>query len=186
MLREDASGMRAASPASRDPGNDPGDHLIAALAANARDHGAAVAMRERDRGIWQETRWQDYLRQVLETAAGLEQLGVAPGDKVLVVGDNRPALYFGMLGAIALRAVPSPAYPDFTPEQLLGQLQREGVRFVIAEDQEQAPLAPREVSSPEVVELAIVGERIRIPPHHRLVLRQRSAPPPWRRAPARQ
>jgi len=137
MLREDASGMRAASPASRDPGNDPGDHLIAALAANARDHGAAVAMRERDRGIWQETRWQDYLRQVLETAAGLEQLGVAPGDKVLVVGDNRPALYFGMLGAIALRAIPSPAYPDFTPEQLLGQLQREDVRFVIAEDQEQ-------------------------------------------------
>ncbi|MEB2347096.1 MAG: AMP-binding protein [Comamonadaceae bacterium] len=135
MLREDASGLRAA-PTPHQGGN-PNDHLIAALAANAASHGSSVAMRERDRGIWQETSWQQYLQQVLEAAAGLEQLGVTPHEKVLVVGDNRPALYFGMLGAITLRAVPSPAYPDFTPEQLLGQLQREGVRFAIAEDQEQ-------------------------------------------------
>ena len=113
------------------------DHLIAVLAANARSHGSEIAMRERDRGIWQEISWQAYLEQVLAAAAGLEALGVAPAEKLLVVGDNRPALYFGMLGAISLRAVPSPAYPDFTPEQLLGQIQREGVRVAIAEDQEQ-------------------------------------------------
>ncbi|MBS0305245.1 MAG: AMP-binding protein [Proteobacteria bacterium] len=115
----------------------PGGHLIALLAHNARTHGSAVAMRERDRGIWQEYSWQTYLEEVVAAAAGLETLGVAPTDKVLIVGDNRPALYFGMLGAIALRAVPSPAYPDFTPEQLLGQIERERVRFAIAEDQEQ-------------------------------------------------
>ncbi len=126
-----------ATPSSGATASDPRDHLIAALAANAASQGDAVAMRERDRGIWQEITWRDYLEQVLCAAAGLEALGVAPHEKVLVVGDNRPALYVGMLGAIALRAVPSPAYPDFTPEQLLGQLQREGVRFAIAEDQEQ-------------------------------------------------
>lgn len=113
------------------------DQLLGVLAANARAHGRAVAMRERDRGIWQETSWQSYLEQVLAAAAGLEALGVGPEDKVLIVGDNRPALYFGMLGAIALRAIASPAYPDFTPEQLLGQIEREQVRFAIAEDQEQ-------------------------------------------------
>src|SRR5690606_12640389 len=88
------------------------DHLIAVLAHNARTHSDAVAMRERDRGIWQEYRWCDYLDQVLGAAAGLDALGVAPGDTVLVIGDNRPAMYFGMLAAITLRAVPSPAYPD--------------------------------------------------------------------------
>ncbi|MER1967459.1 AMP-binding protein [Castellaniella sp. GW247-6E4] len=113
------------------------DHLIAVLAENARTHGDMVAMRERDRGIWQEYRWRDYLDQVLGAAAGLEALGMAPGDNVLVIGDNRPALYFGMLGVIALRAVPSPAYPDTTPDELFGQLDREGVRCAIAEDQEQ-------------------------------------------------
>ncbi|OJU90074.1 MAG: long-chain fatty acid--CoA ligase [Burkholderiales bacterium 66-5] len=137
MLREDASGLQAAQPGNPRTSANPGDHLIAALAANASNHGSGIAMRERDRGIWQETTWQDYLRHTLEAAAGLEALGMAAHDKVLVVGDNRPALYFGMLGAITLRAIPSPAYPDFTPEQLLGQLQREGVRFAIAEDQEQ-------------------------------------------------
>lgn len=136
MRREDASDMTAATPQGA-PAAGAHDHLIAALAANAAGHGKAIAMRERDRGIWQETNWQAYLEQVMAAAAGLESLGVAPEDKVLVVGDNRPALYFGMLGAITLRAAPSPAYPDFTPEQLLGQLQREGVRFAIAEDQEQ-------------------------------------------------
>lgn len=113
------------------------DHLLNLLAANAREHGEQVAMRERDRGIWQEYTWKDYLDRVLCFAAGLEELGVGPEDNILVVGDNRPALYFGMLGAIALRAVPSPAYPDTTPEELMGQMQREDIRFALAEDQEQ-------------------------------------------------
>ncbi len=113
------------------------DHLLNLLARNARDHGDQVAMRERDRGIWQEYTWKDYLEQVLSFAAGLEELGVKAEDNILVIGDNRPALYFGMLGAIALRAVPSPAYPDTTPEEIMGQMQREDIRFALAEDQEQ-------------------------------------------------
>ena len=113
------------------------DNLIALLAENARRHPDQVAMRERDHGIWQEYTWKDYLDQVLCFAAGLEALGVQPEDIVLVVGDNRPALYFGMLGMVALRAIPSPAYPDTTPEELEGQLRREKVRWALAEDQEQ-------------------------------------------------
>lgn len=113
------------------------DHLLNLLAGNARDYGDQVAMRERDRGIWQEYTWKDYLDRVLCFAAGLEELGVQPEDNILVLGDNRPALYFGMLGAIALRAAPSPAYPDTTPEEIMGQMQREDIRFALAEDQEQ-------------------------------------------------
>lgn len=119
------------------PAGSTGEHLVAVLAHNARTRGDEIAMRERTLGIWQEYSWHDYLEQVLAAAAGLEALGVGPGDTVLIVGDNRPALYFGMLGAIALRAVPSPAYPDFTPDQLFGQVEREAIRFAIAEDQEQ-------------------------------------------------
>ena len=131
--------MTAERPAATGPAarGTEGEHLIEVLARNAAAHGAEIAMRERDRGIWQEYSWQEYLEQVLAAAAGLEALGVKPGDNVLIVGDNRPALYFGMLGAIALRAVPSPAYPDFTPDQLFGQVSREDIRFAIAEDQEQ-------------------------------------------------
>ncbi len=113
------------------------DNLLSLLQHNAKHYPNQVAMRERDHGIWQEYTWQDYLEQVLGFAAGLEQQGVQQGDIVLILGDNRPALYFAMLGAITLCAIPSPAYPDTTPEELSGQMQRESIRFAVAEDQEQ-------------------------------------------------
>ena len=135
-----------ADPAKLHPDWRADDHLLAVLARNAREHPAAVAMRERDHGIWQEFTWADYLDRALAFAAGLEARGVGPGDIVLVIGDNRPNLYFAMMGAVALRAIPSPAYPDTPPEELAGQLTREGVRFAIGEDQEQVDklLAARE------------------------------------------
>ena len=76
------------------------DTLIAALAANAREEGARVAMRERDYGIWQELTWVDVQERVLAIAAGLEQLGLQPGKAMIVVGDNRANLYFTMLAAM--------------------------------------------------------------------------------------
>ena len=113
------------------------DHLLARLARNAAELPDQIALRERDRGIWQEYSWKDYLQAVTEFAAGLEARGVKPGDVVLVIGDNRPNLYFGMLGVACLRAIPSPAYPDAPTQELAAQMQREDLRFAIAEDQEQ-------------------------------------------------
>lgn len=124
-------------PAALHPNWEADNHLISILCRNARDHGNEIAMREREHGIWQEYTWRDYLDQVLCFAAGLDALGVRPEDNILVIGDNRPALYFAMLGAVTLRAVPSPAYPDTTPEEIAGQMEREDVRFALAEDQEQ-------------------------------------------------
>ena len=114
-----------------------GDHIIARLARNAAEHPRDVAMRERDRGIWQEYSWSDYLNAVIEFAAGLEGRGVKPGDVVLAIGDNRPNLYFGMLGVATLRAIPSPAYAEAPTDELAAQMEREAIRFAIAEDQEQ-------------------------------------------------
>lgn len=113
------------------------DHLISILRRNAGKYPSDVAMRERDRGIWQEFSWRDYADNVAAFAAGFELAGIKPQDIVLVIGDNRPNLYFSMLGAICLRAIPSPAYADMPPEELLHQMKREGVRAAVVEDQEQ-------------------------------------------------
>jgi long-chain acyl-CoA synthetase len=113
------------------------DHLITVLARNAREQAGVVAVRERDKGIWQEYNWAQYLEHVISFAAGFEEYGIKPSDIVLIVGDNRPNLYFSMLGTICLRAIPSPAYPDTPPQELLDQLRSEGIRVAIAEDQEQ-------------------------------------------------
>ncbi|MBS1178027.1 MAG: AMP-binding enzyme family protein, partial [Proteobacteria bacterium] len=107
------------------------------LAANAQTLGEAVAMREKDRGIWQQISWAQWLESVLCCAAGLEALGFAPGDALMVVGDNRPHLYAGQLAAGALRGFAMPVYPDAAPDEVRYSIQASEVRFVLAEDQEQ-------------------------------------------------
>ncbi len=116
---------------------DKSDHLIALLARNAERHGGEVALMERDMGIWQEWTWRAYCDHVLSLAAGFEAAGVKAGDIVLVIGDNRRALYAAMLALIALRAIPSPAYSDVNADELSGQVGREGITIAVAEDQEQ-------------------------------------------------
>ncbi len=111
--------------------------LVSLLAQNARTHGATVAVRERDRGIWREFTWKGVLSEVLAFAAALDGMGFRPGDGLLVIGDNRPRLYFGMLSAAALRGNPAPVYPDIPPDDLEYYAGNSRARFALAEDQEQ-------------------------------------------------
>jgi len=115
--------------------------LIRILGANAQAFPQRVAMREKDRGIWQQISWQQVLDSVLGCAAGLQSLGLGLGEALLVLGDNRPHLYMGMLSAGALGCYAMPVYPDATPDEILHVMQDVRVRFVLAEDQEQVDKA---------------------------------------------
>jgi len=137
MQREDHA--LTASPVSSGGGWDlnPETTLTRLLALNARTHGARVAMREKALGIWQEFTWAEVLDEVLAVAAGLEQMGFAPGDSLLVLGDNRARLYMGMLAVGALGGYAMPVYPDATPAEVLHFASEARARFALAEDQEQ-------------------------------------------------
>jgi len=111
--------------------------LIELLSRNALEMPRVVALREKDFGIWQQYTWRQYFDEVLALAAGLDALGFADGDALIVLGDNRPRLYFGMLAASALRGVPVPVFPDAIADEvrhIVGSCQ---ARFALAEDQEQ-------------------------------------------------
>ncbi len=111
--------------------------LVRVVAANARAFPDRPAMREKDLGVWQETSWSQVLEAVLCCAAGLEDLGFGAEDAVLVLGDNRPRLYMGMLAAGALRGYAMPVFPDATPDEIRHFTHEARARFVLAEDQEQ-------------------------------------------------
>jgi long-chain acyl-CoA synthetase len=111
--------------------------LIRLLARNAESFPDRAAMREKSKGIWQEITWSELLDVVLSFAAGLESLGFGPGDTMLVVGDNRPRLYAGMLSAGALKGYAMPAFADATLDEINHFVHEAGARFALAEDQEQ-------------------------------------------------
>ena len=95
------------------------------------------AVREKDLGIWQTWTWAQALEEVRSLACGLAAQGFKRGDRLAVVGDNRPRLYWAMMAAQALGGVPVPLYQDAVATELEFVLQDADIGFAAAEDQEQ-------------------------------------------------
>ena len=96
-----------------------------------------VAIREKDLGIWQSYTWRDYLERSRLIALGLASLGFARGDKVAIVGDNRPQLYWAVTATQGLGGVPVPIYQDSIEKEMQYVIDHAEVRFAVVEDQEQ-------------------------------------------------
>ncbi len=96
-----------------------------------------AAIREKNYGIWQSYSWQDYLEQVRYFALGLAALGFKREDKMAIIGDNRPQLYWGLAGCQCLGGVPVPLYQDAIHKELQYIVDHSECRFALAEDQEQ-------------------------------------------------
>lgn len=113
------------------------DTIARLLMRNAKEHGAEIAVREKERGIWREVTWAAYAEEVLRCAAGFSALGVQPQDAVIVLGDNRVRLYAGMTALSMLRAYAMPAYPGATIDELRHFCGEARVVAALVEDQEQ-------------------------------------------------
>ncbi|MDE2804104.1 MAG: AMP-binding protein [Gemmatimonadota bacterium] len=107
------------------------------LARHAADHPHEVALREKEFGIWQETTWAEYLSRVGSFALGLLDLGVRAGDRIAIIGDNRPEWVIAELAAQAIGALPLGLYQDSISSELGKMLEAAEVRVIVAEDQEQ-------------------------------------------------
>ena len=107
------------------------------LLDRAGRHAERIAMREKDLGIWLEYSWGQMLDEVRALACGLAAKGLRRGDKVAIIGDNRPQLYWAMVAAQCVGGVPVPLYQDAVAEEMQFVLEHAETRFAIAEDQEQ-------------------------------------------------
>jgi long-chain acyl-CoA synthetase len=75
--------------------------LPKALASIASKQPERTAMRRKDLGIWRDISWAEYLRHVKRTALGLCSLGIGRGDRVAIIGENRPEWLYSALGTLA-------------------------------------------------------------------------------------
>ena len=107
------------------------------LRRNAEIRGDRPCLREKTLGIWQTMTWGAAAVQVRDIACGLKTLGLARGDRVSIIGDNRPVLYNAILAIQSLGGVPVPIYQDSVAEETRYVLNDAEVRFVFAENQEQ-------------------------------------------------
>jgi long-chain acyl-CoA synthetase len=103
----------------------------------ARQHGARTAIREKDRGIWQSYTWTEYADNVRDFALGLAALGFRRGDRLSVIGDNRPRLYWAQVAAQCVGGVSVPVYQDSIARELAYVWNHADVSVIVAEDQEQ-------------------------------------------------
>ena len=111
--------------------------LPALLERNAAQFGDRQAYREKEFGIWQCWTWSEVKQEIDALALGLINLGVNEGDFIAIIGRNRPYLYWAMVAAQSVGAVPVPLYQDAVAEEMAYVLGHCGARFVIAGDQEQ-------------------------------------------------
>lgn len=107
------------------------------LAENARRWPDAVAMREKEFGIWNAFTWAECQRRVRLMALGMCKLGLKRGDVVALIGDNRPEWIWGELAAHAMGALSLGIYQDSLGEEVTFLLNIAEAKIIVAEDEEQ-------------------------------------------------
>src|SRR6266542_3119975 len=107
------------------------------LVRNVRTIGDRVAMREKEYGIWQSHTWREYHDHVRDFSLGLVALGVKPGDKVAIIGDNRPEWVWSEVAAQAAGAASVGLYQDSNIAEVAFVIDHCDASIIVAEDQEQ-------------------------------------------------
>jgi long-chain acyl-CoA synthetase len=96
-----------------------------------------VAMRKKDFGIWQSWTWTEAANEIKALACGLASLGLKRDEKLAIIGDNRPRLYWAMTAAQSIGAIPVPLYQDSVADEMAYVLDNADVKIAIVENQEQ-------------------------------------------------
>jgi long-chain acyl-CoA synthetase len=111
------------------------------IASRVRGHAHAtpdaIAMREKDFGIWQEVTWAEYWDSARTVAHALLALGIEPGDRVAIHAENRKEWLVTDVATVAVRAATVGLYPTNPASEVGYLLHHSGARVLVAEDQEQ-------------------------------------------------
>src|SRR5205807_9654449 len=100
-------------------------------------HGDELALREKEYGIWNPYSWSHYYETARSVALGLLSLGLKPGDRVAIAGENTPEWFYADLGVQMIGAVAVGIYPTNPWVELQYIVRHSGSRVVVTGDQEQ-------------------------------------------------
>jgi long-chain acyl-CoA synthetase len=107
------------------------------LRMRAELHGDNLALREKDFGIWNRYSWNHYYETARSVALGLLSLGLKPGDRVAIAGEDTPEWFYADLGTQMIGAIAVGIYPTNPWVELQYIVRHSGARVIITGDQEQ-------------------------------------------------
>ena len=113
-------------------------NLVTMFLARAREKGDAPFLWAKRGGAWQSTSWREAARKVATFAESLKRIGVEPGDRVMLVSENRPEWLIADLGIMAAGAVTVPTYTTNTTRDHTHILGNSGAKAVIVSSQKLA------------------------------------------------
>jgi long-chain acyl-CoA synthetase len=111
--------------------------LIEMLREHARVRPDEIALRQKRFGIWRPTSWAEYWQRARHVALGLRELGMARGDHLGMISENRIEWVLALMGAGVLGAVTVGVYPTSPSNEVAYVLDHGDVTVVVCEDQEQ-------------------------------------------------
>lgn len=107
------------------------------LREQARRQPSAIAIRQKDFGIWKPMAWAEYWSRACRVGLGLRALGLSAGGRVAIVSENRVEWLLTQMGAGAVGAVAVGVYSTSPAEEMGYVLEHADVELVVCEDQEQ-------------------------------------------------
>ena len=96
-----------------------------------------VAMREKEFGIWIPFTWQDYYENVKYLSLGMVRLGLKRGDKVAMIGDNRPEGLWAEMAAMCAGAIGVWLFQDCMMDEVKYIIDHSDSKIFVGETQEE-------------------------------------------------
>jgi len=96
-----------------------------------------AAFRFKRDGAYHDVSHEDFARRVQRASLGLLSLGIAPGDRVALLSENRLEWAIADFAILCARAITVPIYPTLLPHQIEYQLKNSGAKIVFVSTQTQ-------------------------------------------------
>jgi long-chain acyl-CoA synthetase len=109
-------------------------HLFFQQVNTQRDR---IALRRKEFGIWNRITWDEYGKMVKKASAGLIRAGLQAGDRVAILGDNRPEWLVCHLATMAISCVTCGVYSTNAPEQVAYVVGHSESKLLFVENEEQ-------------------------------------------------
>ena len=130
-------------------------NLVTMFFTRVREKGDAPFLWAKEKGEWRSISWAEAAAKVARLAAALKRLELIPGDRVMLVSENRPEWLISDLAIMAAGCVTVPTYTTNTERDHQHILDDSGARAVIVSTQKLArallPAAIRSNSCEHVV-----------------------------------